>query len=80
MSEKEQCPFEIGDSVVFAPNEKVKGWYPNYEEDGFFEGRGGIISRIKDGMYIYLDQNPNGLHWKCFEHSKRGTRQKSNDD
>jgi hypothetical protein len=61
-------PFKIGERVAFVPNERVVGWsYPTFERLRLKPGDVGIITRIEEGAYIYLDDGRGGFHWECFK-------------
>jgi hypothetical protein len=69
MSENQKtCPFKIGDRVTFSPDEHTYGWtWPSFESMRLRPGETGVITRISEGEYLYLDDDRGGLHWECFK-------------
>jgi hypothetical protein len=66
--EKAMSPFKIGDRLIFSPDERTVGWIgPTFEKVHLKPGDSGVVTRIKDGMYIYLDNERGGFHWECFK-------------
>jgi hypothetical protein len=62
------CPFKVGDRVVFAPDARTKGWHgESFDRLGVHEGDIGVIARIEDGQYIWLEGDRGGFHWQCFQ-------------
>jgi len=62
------CPFKVGDRVIFAPDARTKGWQgETFERYGVHEGGIGVIVRIEDGQYIWLEGDRGGFHWQCFK-------------
>jgi hypothetical protein len=63
----QDCPFEVGDSVVFSPDERAVGWsYPMFNRVRLSPGDEGVITRIEKGQYVFLDDDRGGFHWRCF--------------
>jgi hypothetical protein len=70
--EKAQSPFKIGDRLVFSPDGRTVGWtWPTFERVRLKPGDSGVVTEIKNGVYIYLDDGRGGFHWECF---KRATQ------
>ena len=68
MEEKATNPFKIGDRVVFSPSEHDIGWsYPSFEKVRLKPGDIGVVTRISQGAYLYLDDDRGGFHWECFK-------------
>jgi hypothetical protein len=62
------CPFEIGDLVRFVPNAHAFGWaWSSFDRVKHQPGDTGIITLIKDEMYLFLYDDRVGFHWECFE-------------
>jgi hypothetical protein len=62
------CPFDIGDEVLFAPDERARGWSsPIFDRLHLRPGDTGIVTRIDIGEYLYLDGDRGGFHWQCFK-------------
>jgi hypothetical protein len=67
MSANETNPFKIGDRVCFQPDERAIGWsYSSFDRVRLEPGDIGIVARVKDEQYLYLDDDRGGFHWKCF--------------
>jgi hypothetical protein len=61
-------PFKIGDKVIFKPTDRAYGWYwPYFDRFRLHPGDEGIVTRIHDGVYLYLDDDRGGFAWDCFE-------------
>jgi hypothetical protein len=68
MVEVPKNPFEIGDLVRFAPSERAIGWsWPSFDHVQMHPGDSGVVTRIKDDSYVFLDGERGGFHWECFE-------------
>jgi hypothetical protein len=64
----DECPFNVGDRVVFAPDERTKGWQGEaFDRFGVHEGDKGVIARIEGGQYVWLENDRGGFHWQCFK-------------
>jgi len=62
-----KCPFKIGQRVVFTPDEHARGWsQESFDRLRLKPGDEGIITRIQDGQYLFLDDERGGFHWECF--------------
>ena len=62
------CPFEVGDAVRFDPDDRAIGWsYASFEEARIQPGDEGVVTRISEGEYLYLDDGRGGFHWECFK-------------
>jgi hypothetical protein len=60
--QKKQCPFKVGDTVIFSPSEHTRGWYQHaWDKLRIKPGDQGIITRIDQGVYVYLDDNRGGF-------------------
>jgi hypothetical protein len=65
---KPECPFKIGDRVMFAPDARTIGWsYPTFDRVRLKPGDVGTVTRIDKGQYLYLDDERGGFHWECFK-------------
>jgi hypothetical protein len=63
-----ECPFKLGDRVIFAPDERAIGWsYPTFDRVRLKPGDSGTVTRIAQGKYLYLDDERGGFHWQCFQ-------------
>jgi hypothetical protein len=61
-------PFKIGDIVQFEPDDHARGWsWPMFERVRLKPGDTGLITRISQGDYLYLDDDRGGFHWECFK-------------
>jgi hypothetical protein len=61
-------PFKIGDQVRFLPDEHAFGWsWPSIERARLKPEDAGVVTRIEQGVYLYLDDDRGGFHWECFE-------------
>jgi hypothetical protein len=66
--EKAPSPFKVGDRLVFSPNERTVGWiWSSFKRVRLKPGDVGVVTQIKDGVYIYLDDGRGGFHWECFK-------------
>jgi hypothetical protein len=69
----QECPFQIGDCVVFTPNDHAVGWsWSAFDRVKLKPGDKGIITRIEKGRYLYLDDGRGGFHWQCHASCKMG--------
>jgi len=60
-------PFHIGDRVTFSPDERTVGWaWSSFDRLRLKPGDTGTVTRIDQGIYLYLDDDRGG-HWECFE-------------
>jgi len=61
---KQECPFKIGDRVLFSPSERTTGWYQHaWDRLRIKPGDHGTITKIDQGVYVYLDDNRGGFFW-----------------
>jgi hypothetical protein len=61
-------PFKLGDRVVFAPNERAIGWaWSSFDRLRLKPGDAGVVTRIENNGYLYLDDERGGFHWECFQ-------------
>jgi hypothetical protein len=61
-------PFKTGDQVRFEPTDHVRGWsWPTVERVRLKPGDSGLITRIDQENYLYLDDDRGGFHWECFK-------------
>lgn len=68
IQESGQSPYNIGDRLVFSPDARTIGWiWPTFERVHLKPGDIGVVTRIRDGVYIYLDDGRGGFHWECFK-------------
>ncbi len=66
--EQKRNPFTIGDRVTFLPDDHAVGWsWPSYDRLKLKPGDTGTITRVDNGMYLYLDDDRGGFHWECFK-------------
>ena len=62
-----ECPFKIGDKVTFTPDERAIGWsYPMFDRVRLKPGDTGLVTRIDQGKYLFLDDDRGGFHWESF--------------
>jgi len=60
-------PFKLGDRVRFEPNEHAQGWsWPSFDQIRLHPGDTGVVTRISEDEYLYLDDERGGFHWECF--------------
>jgi hypothetical protein len=61
-------PFKVGDEVIFDPDQRAMGWsWSSFDRVRLKPGDSGIVTRIDDGMYLYLDDGRGGFHWQTFK-------------
>jgi hypothetical protein len=61
-------PFHLGERVTFAPDDHTLGWaWSSFERLRLSPGDSGIVTRIDDEVYLYLDDGRGGFHWQCFQ-------------
>jgi hypothetical protein len=65
-TEKSECPFHVGDRVVFAPSKRTVGHYQNIEGFGVKVGQSYVIKEIREGMYLYFESGAGGWPWSEF--------------
>lgn len=66
MNKKIDCPFNIGDSVIFKPSERTLGLYHNIEKHGLIPGEIYKITEISEGTYLKFEEG-GGWPWNEFE-------------
>lgn len=67
-NEQNPCPFKVGDRVKFVPDAHAYGWtWPSFERMRLEPGDIGIVTRVSQDQYLYLDDERGGLHWECFK-------------
>jgi hypothetical protein len=60
-------PFQLGDFVVFAPDDRTIGWtWSSFDRLRIHPGDKGIVSRIQ-GDLIFLDDGRGGFDFECFK-------------
>ena len=63
-----ECPFKVGDRVIFSLDEQATGWAPSTLKRARMKpGDAGMVTRIHLGQYLYVDDERGGFHWKCYE-------------
>ncbi len=68
MAAQQTCPFKVGDRVTFLPDKRTYEWtWPSFAVVKLKPGDTGVITRIAQDVYIYLDNERGGLHWECFQ-------------
>lgn len=61
-------PFHIGERVTFAPDDRTVGWaWSSFDRLRLQPGDTGTVTRIDQGVYLYLDDDRGGFHWECFK-------------
>jgi len=61
-------PFHIGERVTFAPDDHTVGWaWSSFDRLRLQPGDTGTVTRIDQGVYLYLDDDRGGFHWECFK-------------
>jgi hypothetical protein len=61
-------PFHIGEHVTFAPDDRTVGWaWSSFDRLRLQPGDSGTVTRIDQGVYLYLDDDRGGFHWECFK-------------
>lgn len=66
-SRNQPCPFKVGDRVVFSPNERAIGWsWSSFERLRIKPGDTGVVTRINNDAYVYIDDDRGGFSWDCF--------------
>lgn len=66
MTDKEKCPFEVGDEVTFIGGEKL-GWFQNLDTFGLKIDDVITINKINEEKYIYDSSGNGGWHWRLFK-------------
>ena len=67
-AQEQRCPFKIGDRVVFSPSEHTVGWYQHaWDKFRLKPGDFGTITRIDQGVYVYLDDDRGGFFWSEYK-------------
>jgi ATP-dependent exoDNAse (exonuclease V) alpha subunit len=68
MTKQTTNPFQIGDKVVFAPNDHALGWScMSLDKFRIYPGDAGTISKISDDSYLYIEDDRGGFHWECWQ-------------
>jgi hypothetical protein len=71
---QKECPFKVGDTVVYRPSDK--GWgYEVMHAEPLVPGKEYVISRIDKGVYVVVQgyTHPGGgLYWTEFEKKEGG--------
>jgi hypothetical protein len=66
--EKVTNPFKIGDRLVFSPSKHTTGWeWSSFDRVRLKPGDAGVVTRIENEDYLYLDDGRGGFHWECFK-------------
>jgi len=61
-------PFQVGELVTFAPDDRTVGWaWSSFDRLRLQPGDTGTVTRIDQGVYLYLDDDRGGFHWECFK-------------
>lgn len=61
-------PFQIGDLVTFSPDDRTVGCAgTSLDRLRLQPGDTGTVTRIEQGVYLYLDDDRGGFHWECFK-------------
>jgi len=60
------CPYEVGDWVIFNPSDRTKGLYQNLERFGVAPGERLKITEIRNDTYLYFGSNRGGWPWNEF--------------
>jgi hypothetical protein len=61
-------PFKVGDQVRCEPSDHATGWsWPTFERVRLNPGDTGIVTRIREENYLYIDDERGGFHWECFK-------------
>jgi hypothetical protein len=61
-------PFQIGERVTFLPDDRTIGWARSYfDRQRLQPGDTGTVTRIDQGVYLYLDDDRGGFHRECFK-------------
>ena len=60
------CPFAVGDRVTFAPSERTRGHYQDIERFGVRVGETLTVKEIREGIYLYFENNAGGWPWNEF--------------
>jgi hypothetical protein len=67
---KEQCPFKVGDTVVYRPSDRNRGLVMMTDLAALKPGNKYTIARIDDGVYVavegFKDVAGRGLYWTEF--------------
>jgi len=60
-------PYKIGDVVRFEPDERAVGWsWASFDTARLHPGETGLVTRIGENGFLYLDDERGGFHWECF--------------
>jgi hypothetical protein len=66
--EKSTNPFNVGDRVTFAPDDRTIGWaWSSFDRLRLQPGDTGTVTRVDKEAYLYLDDDRGGFHWECFK-------------
>jgi hypothetical protein len=61
-------PFKVGDFVRFDPDDNARGKsWPSFEQVRLQPGDIGLVTRVSQENYLYLDEDRGGFHWECFK-------------
>ena len=61
-------PFSVGERVSFQPDARTISWsYSGFDLFRLSSGDIGTVTRIRDKVYLYLDDERGGYHWQCFK-------------
>jgi len=66
MANHPKCPFVVGDVVRFTPSNRTRGHYQDIERFGVKVGQELPIRYIKDGTYLYFENDSGGWPWNEF--------------
>ena len=68
MDNQQSCPFKVGDRVRFVADSHAFGWsWSSFERARLQPRDVGTVTRIENGLYLFLDDERGGFHWECFE-------------
>jgi hypothetical protein len=63
-------PFKLGDRVVFAPDDQAAGRaWSSFDRLRLRPGDVGVVTRVANNGYLYLDDERGGFHWECFRNA-----------
>ncbi len=66
------CPYGVSDVVRFTPSDRTKGLCQHFERFGLTIGKELQIQEIRDGVYLYFDNEAGGFAYNEFSLVKKG--------
>jgi hypothetical protein len=60
------CPFKVGDTVIFTPSARTQGLYQDIERFGIKINQSMKIIEIRDNTYLFFEGGIGGWPWNEF--------------